>query len=58
MADIKDNTLVMVLLAIFIPPVAVGIKVGFTGHLWLNIALYIVTLGIGAVIHALILVLR
>jgi len=58
MADIKDNTLVMILLAIFIPPVAVALKVGATGHLWINLLLYILTLGIGGIIHALYIVLR
>lgn len=56
MADLKENTLIMVLLAIFLPPIAVGIKVGFTLHFWINIVLWFTL--IGAMIHALIIVLR
>jgi uncharacterized membrane protein YqaE (UPF0057 family) len=57
-ADQQVPTVVLIILAIVIPPLAVGIKVGFTMHLWINIALMFLTLGIGAVIHALILCLR
>jgi len=58
MADLKDNTLVMILLAIFIPPVAVALKVGVTGHLWINLLLWFLTFGIGGIIHGLYIVLR
>lgn len=58
MSDIKDNTILLIILSILIPPLAVGLKVGFTAHFWINLVLMFVTFGIGAVIHALIVVLR
>ncbi len=58
MADIKDNKIIMIILAILIPPLAVGLKVGFTKHFWINLILLFLTFGIGALIHALIIVLR
>ncbi|MGV6813946.1 MAG: YqaE/Pmp3 family membrane protein [Phycisphaerales bacterium] len=57
MADIKDNQLVMIILAIFIPPVAVGIKYGITGQFWINLLLWFFT-WIGGVIHGLVVVLK
>lgn len=57
MADLKDNTIIMILLAIFIPPVAVALKVGVTGHLWINLLLWFFT-WIGGIIHGLYIVLR
>ncbi|MDF1810128.1 MAG: YqaE/Pmp3 family membrane protein [Phycisphaerales bacterium] len=57
MADIQDNKLIMILLAIFVPPVAVGLKVGFTAHFWINLLLWFVT-WIGGIIHGLIVVLK
>lgn len=58
MSDISENTILLVILAILIPPLAVGLKVGLTGHFWINLVLLLLTLGIGAIIHALIIVLR
>lgn len=58
MADIKDNKIIMIILAIFLPPVAVGLKVGITLHFWINIALLFLTVGIGAIIHGLYIVLK
>ncbi len=58
MADIKDNTILLIILSIFIPPLAVGLKVGFTKHFWINLVLLFLTLGIGAVIHSLVVCLR
>lgn len=48
--------LVLVLLAIFLPPVAVILVDGVGKHLLLNLLLLILTLGLGAMIHALWLV--
>jgi uncharacterized membrane protein YqaE (UPF0057 family) len=56
MADLKDNKVIMIILAILIPPVAVGVKVGATGHLWINLLLWIFT-WIGGVIHGLYVVM-
>ncbi len=47
------SKLVLILLAIFLPPVAVALVDGVGKHLIINILLLIVTLGLGAVIHAL-----
>ncbi len=52
------NKLVMILLAIFLPPVAVLIKEGLGLHFVINLLLVIFTLGLGAMIHALWLLLR
>ena len=50
------NRILLIVLAIILPPVAVGLAEGITFHFWLNIIL--VLLGcIGAPIHALYLVL-
>ena len=58
MADQQYPLWLLVVLSIFIPPLAVGLKVGFTMHFWINLALLFLTLGIGAVIHSLIICLR
>ncbi len=52
------SPLVMILLAIFLPPIAVLIKEGVGFHLLLNILLLVFTLGLGAVIHALWVVMQ
>ena len=52
------NKLVMILLAIFLPPVAVLIKEGLGLHFVINLLLVVFTLGLGAMIHALWLLLR
>lgn len=49
-------TLLMVLLAIFLPPLAVGLKVGFTKHFWINLVLCLL-FWVPGQIHALIVVL-
>lgn len=50
------KTLLMVLLAVLLPPVAVFLKVGATKHLWINIILCLLFVLPGT-IHALIVVL-
>ena len=52
-----ENKVLMVILAILIPPLAVGLKEGIGVHLLLNIVLCFVFV-IPAVIHAIWLVLR
>ncbi|NBC10562.1 MAG: YqaE/Pmp3 family membrane protein [Planctomycetes bacterium] len=52
------NKLVMILLAIFLPPIAVLIKEGVGFHLLLNILLLVFTLGVGAMIHALWVIMK
>lgn len=57
MADLADNKIVLIILSILIPPLAVGLKVGFTKHFWINLILVFLTFGIGAIIHSLIVCL-
>ena len=52
-----DNKLLLVIIAILLPPLAVGLKKGIGGAFWLNLVLTIVTFGIGGLIHALWVVL-
>jgi len=52
-----DNKVLKIILAILLPPIGAFLQVGATKHLWINIALCIITLGIGGLIHALWLVL-
>tara|TARA_R110002111_G_scaffold3457_6_gene21286 strand:+ start:89132 stop:89278 length:147 start_codon:yes stop_codon:yes gene_type:complete len=47
----------MIILCVLIPPLAVGLKVGFTKHFWINLILLLLTFGLGAIIHALIICL-
>lgn len=51
------KTLLMVLLAVFLPPVAVFLKVGLTKHFWINIVLCLL-FAIPGMIHALIIVMK
>ena len=53
MAGIAENKLVMILLSIFLPPLAVFFKDGAGVQLIINIVLWIVTFGLGGIIHAL-----
>jgi uncharacterized membrane protein YqaE (UPF0057 family) len=46
-----------ILLAIFLPPVSVGLMKGLSIHLIINLLLCVFTLWLGASIHAVILVL-
>lgn len=50
------KTLLLVLLAVFLPPVAVFLKVGLTKHFWINILLCLL-FALPGMIHALIVVL-
>jgi len=52
-----DNKVVIIILAILIPPLGAFLQVGATKHFWINIVLLFLTFGIGALIHALWLVL-
>ena len=57
MAGAAENKVLMIILAILIPPIAVGLKVGFTAHFWINLLLWFFT-WIGGIIHGLIVVLK
>ncbi len=51
------NKVLLIILAILLPPVAAFLQVGATKHFWINLVLLFLTFGIGALIHALWLVL-
>jgi uncharacterized membrane protein YqaE (UPF0057 family) len=54
-----DNKVVQIILAIFIPPLAVYLKEGKIGtNFWINLVLWIVLFGVGGIIHALYIVLK
>lgn len=46
------KTVLWLIAATFISPVAVGLLEGLTFHFWLNLVLYILGCGIGGMIHA------
>ncbi|MFK7805265.1 MAG: YqaE/Pmp3 family membrane protein [Anaerolineae bacterium] len=52
-----DNKVVLILLAIFIPPVAIIFKSGFGKHFWINILLCLLG-GLPGIVHGLWIVLR
>ena len=58
MSDIAENKVVMIILAILLPPVAVYLKSGTGTDLIINIVLWIVLFGIGGILHALWIILR
>ena len=47
------NKLLLVIIAILLPPVAVALKKGVGMHLVINLVLLIVTVYVGALLHAL-----
>lgn len=51
------STVLLVILAILLPPLAVGLSRGITGQFWLNLVLTILGFWILGVIHALFLIL-
>jgi len=57
MSDIKDNTLLLVIIAILLPPLAVGLKAGFGGTFVLNLILFFLFY-VPGLIHALYVVLK
>jgi uncharacterized membrane protein YqaE (UPF0057 family) len=57
MADMETNTLLLIIIAILIPPLAVGLKKGIGGALLLNIVLTIVFY-IPGLVHAIYLILN
>ncbi len=52
MAGAAENKVLMIILGILLPPIAVGLKVGFTAHFWINLLLWIFT-WVGGIIHGL-----
>jgi len=57
MADLQTNTLLMVIIAILIPPLAVGLKKGIGAPLIINIVLTLI-FWIPGLIHALYVILK
>ncbi len=57
MADVSEQKLLLVIIAIFIPPLAVGLKEGIGGQLILNIILTIL-FWIPGFLHALYVILK
>lgn len=58
MPSAAENKVLMIILAILLPPIAVGLKEGIGLHLVINILLWVLLFGIGGIIHALWIVLR
>ena len=57
MSDLDQNKLLLVIIAILLPPLAVGLKAGFGGTFVLNLILWILFY-IPGLIHALIVILK
>ena len=55
--DAQMSKLLLVIIAILLPPLAVGLKAGVGGHLFLNIILWLLFY-IPGLLHALYVVLR
>lgn len=50
--------ILLIILAIFLPPLAVGLKVGITKHFWINLILVLLVVSAPvAIIHALYVIL-
>ena len=49
--------IIKIILAIFLPPVAVFLEVGLGTQFWINVILTVLSLGILGIIHALYVVL-
>lgn len=57
MADLQENKLIMIIIAFFLPPLAVGIKTGVSGSLLINIILTLI-FWLPGFIHALLVILK
>ena len=57
MSDVSSNKLLMVIIAILLPPLAVGLKTGAGGTLVINIILWLLFY-IPGLVHALWIILR
>ncbi|MCX6037712.1 MAG: YqaE/Pmp3 family membrane protein [Chloroflexi bacterium] len=55
-----DNKVVKIILAIFIPPLAIYLHEGnkVTKNFWIDLALWILLFGIGGIIYALYIILK
>ncbi len=58
MNNMEAKDLLIVIATIFVPPLGVGLKVGFSGHFWLNLLLTIFGFYILGIIHGLYVVLK
>ena len=57
MSEPDTNTLLLIIIAILLPPLAVGLKAGVGGHLLLNIILTIL-FWLPGILHAVYVVLK
>jgi uncharacterized membrane protein YqaE (UPF0057 family) len=55
--DTTGRKILLIILAILLPPLAVGLIKGLTAHFWINLLLTIISLGLLGIIHALYIVL-
>ena len=54
-----DNKVVKIIIAIFIPPLAVYLHEGkITKNFWIDLVLWVVLFGIGGIVYALYLILK
>ena len=55
-----DNKVLKIIIALFIPPLAVYLHEGntVTKNFWINLVLWVFLFGIGGIIHALYLILK
>jgi len=58
MEDMDAKDLLIVAATVFVPPLGVALKLGFTTHFWLNLALTIFGFYIAGLIHGLYVVLK
>ena len=58
MSDLAENKVLMIILSIFLPPVAVFLLKGAGTDLVINIVLYIISFSVLAIVHALWLTLK
>lgn len=55
----EDNKVLKIILALFIPPLAVYLHEGkITNNFWINLVLWFLLAGIGGIIHALYIILK
>jgi uncharacterized membrane protein YqaE (UPF0057 family) len=54
-----DNKVVQIIVALFIPPLAVYMKEGKVGtNFWINVVLTVLLFGVGGILHALYIILK
>jgi len=51
------SSLILIIIALFLPPIPVAIKTGCSIHLVINLLLFVFTLYIGSLVHAIYIIL-